>query len=64
MVITHASVAAAHIPSSVEQINNLVVPGTAVNKGTALLTVNHTTSLPPKFVPFLDKTEAVNLSKT
>ena len=28
----------------------MVVHGTIVNKGTALLTVNHTTSLPPKFV--------------
>jgi hypothetical protein len=50
MVITHTSVAAPHIRTSNEQINNLVVPGTAVNKGTALLTVNHMISLPPKFV--------------
>jgi hypothetical protein len=42
--------AAPRIPTSDEQINNLVVPGTAVNKGTALLTVNHMISLPPKFV--------------
>jgi hypothetical protein len=47
MVITHTSVAAPHIRTSNEQINNLVVPGTAVNKGTALLTVNHMTSLKP-----------------
>jgi len=55
--------AAPRIPTSDEQINNLVAPGTTVNKGTALLTVNHMISLPPKFVPVFGPNRSCQLIK-